>query len=57
MAHGLAIVTTPVGAIAEAIDDGVSGFLVLPGDSDALADALARVIEDAELRRSLSEAT
>ena len=56
MAHGLAIVTTPVGAISEAIDDGVSGLLVPPGDVDALADALARIIEDASLRQSLSRA-
>lgn len=56
MAHGLAIVATPVGATAEAIDDGVSGLLVPPGDTDALADALVRVIGDAGLRRSLSRA-
>lgn len=56
MAHGLAIVATPVGAIAEAIDDGVSGLLVPPGNIDALADALAQVVEDAGLRRSLSRA-
>jgi len=56
MAHGLAVVTTPVGATPEAIDDGVSGLLVAPGDTDALAGALARVIEDTGLRYSLSRA-
>ncbi|SDB58504.1 glycosyltransferase family 4 protein [Bauldia litoralis] len=55
MAYGLTVVSTPVGAIGEAIEDGVSGLLVPPGNVEALADALGRVIADADLRRSLAE--
>lgn len=40
MSAGISIVTTPVGAIAEIIKPGENGFLVQPGDQDALAKAL-----------------
>lgn len=53
MAHGLAIVTTRVGAHEEAITDGRSGLFVPPGDVDALAEALARLIREPEMRRAL----
>lgn len=49
MLTGLPIVTTPVGAISEAIEDGVTGLLVPPRDAAALAAALGRVIGDAHL--------
>lgn len=54
MAHGLAVVTTPVGAIAEVIVDGETGLLVPPGQSTPLADALKRVITDNTLRLRLA---
>lgn len=53
MAEGLTIVATPVGSVPDAVVDGVSGLLVPPGDVQALADALARVIGDPALRRTL----
>jgi glycosyltransferase involved in cell wall biosynthesis len=53
MAHGLAIVTTPVGAIADIIKPEVTGLLVPPGDSSALAEAMKRLICDAKLRSDL----
>jgi glycosyltransferase involved in cell wall biosynthesis len=56
MAHGLAIVTTPVGAIGEAVRDGESALFVSPGDADALAAALQRLLEDASLRDRLGQA-
>ena len=56
MAYGLALITTPVGAIPEVVDDGVSGLLVPPRDVDALAAALGRVIADPIRRQELSEA-
>jgi len=53
MSAGMAIVSTPVGGIPEAIDDGVEGLLVSPGDVDALAVALRRLLASAALRRQL----
>lgn len=55
MASGLPVVSTNHSGIPEAVDDGNSGCLVPPGDSAALAAALALLLDDADLRRSLGE--
>jgi glycosyltransferase involved in cell wall biosynthesis len=54
MSHGLAVITTPVGAHLEVIDHNVSGLLVSPGDVGALAEALASVIDDDDRRQRLA---
>src|SRR5690606_12083170 len=56
LAHGLAVISTPVGAIAEVVEDGVTGLLVQPGDVAGLALALERVIGDPALRARLGAA-
>lgn len=56
MAAGLAVVTTPVGAVEEIITDGETGLLVKPGDVAGLAAALTRVVDDPALRARLGEA-
>lgn len=56
MMTGLPVVSTPVGAIAEIIEDGVSGLLAPPRDSAALSDALERLLADPETARRLGEA-
>ena len=53
LAHGLAVVATPVGAHAEVIEPERSGLLAPPGDVDALGAALIRVIGDPALRERL----
>jgi len=50
MAAGAPIVSTPVGGIPEAVIDGHNGYLVAPGDIDALHDRLRRLVLDAGLR-------
>ncbi len=56
MACGVpAIVTTAAGA-ADLIEDGVNGFLVPPGDRDAIADRLAQLARDPDLRHALGRA-
>lgn len=54
LAHGLAVVTTRVGAHEEAISDGETGIFVPVGDKDALAAALAKLVGDPEIRNHLS---
>jgi glycosyltransferase involved in cell wall biosynthesis len=53
MAHGRAVVATAVGGLPDAIEDGVTGLLVPPGDTAALRAALERLLADAELRERL----
>ncbi|HJP40690.1 MAG TPA: glycosyltransferase family 4 protein [Dehalococcoidia bacterium] len=55
MAYGKAVVATDVGALAEVIRHGKNGLLVPPGDEIALAEALARLLSDVRLRRTLGE--
>jgi len=56
MAYSCAIVTTPVGNIADAVEDGVNGLLVNPGEVDSIAQAIAKLLDDPELRASLGGA-
>jgi glycosyltransferase involved in cell wall biosynthesis len=56
MACGLAVVSTPVGAIAEAVMTNETGLLVPPKDSHALSVALGRLMGDRELRARFGEA-
>ena len=53
MAMQCAVISTPVGGIAEIVDDGVSGLLVPPGDAAALAAAITRLAGDPAWRAAL----
>lgn len=48
------VIAARTGGIPEIINDDQSGLLVPPGDADALAAALVRVIEQPELRARLA---
>jgi colanic acid/amylovoran biosynthesis glycosyltransferase len=56
MASGLPVVASSITAAPELVEDGVSGLLVSPARPDLLRDALARLVADPGLRRSLGEA-
>jgi len=53
MLSGLPVIGTDSGALPEFIEKGRTGLLVPVRDSDALADALARLAEDSNLRHEL----
>ncbi len=53
MAAELPVVATSVGGIPELVVDGKTGLLVRPRDPKALRDALARLLDDRDLRRRL----
>ncbi len=55
VAHGLPVIGTRAGAIPDTVP-GDAGLLVDPGDIPALAQALRRIIGDADLRRRLASA-
>lgn len=53
MAAGLPVVASGAGGPTEIVRDGVDGLLYPPGDVQALADVLDRLLDDDALRRRL----
>ena len=53
MAMEIPCVATCITGIPELIRDGLDGLLVPPSDASALAEAIARLMDDANLRRRL----
>ncbi len=56
MAAGLPVVATAVGGVPELVEDGAQGILVPRGDSQALSDAIARLLNSGSLRASMGNA-
>lgn len=56
MAAGVPVVATDIPGYREVVRANVDGLLVPPGDPDALADAVRRVLSEPELASRLSEA-
>lgn len=56
MACGLPVACTDAGGMREAVRDGIDGFLVPVRDVEAMAEALVKLGQDAELRRRMGEA-
>lgn len=56
LAAGVPVVGSDIPTVAGMITDGVHGLLSAPGDATALAAGLQRVVEDGELRRTMSAA-
>jgi glycosyltransferase involved in cell wall biosynthesis len=55
MAAGVPVVASAVGSIPEMIEDRINGKLIGPADANALASAIADLLDDAELSRRLIE--
>jgi glycosyltransferase involved in cell wall biosynthesis len=55
MAAGVPVVATRVGGTPEIVEDGVSGLLVAPGDPEALAAAIYRLLQDKTMAKQLGE--
>jgi glycosyltransferase involved in cell wall biosynthesis len=53
MASGLPVVATMTEGAQEIVEDGASGLLVPVGDTEALADTLARLLSDAAMRERM----
>jgi len=56
MAYGRAVVATPVGAVEDVIEDGMTGLLVPVGDAVALSHRLKLLLDDPALRLSIGAA-
>lgn len=56
IAMGLPVVSTPLAAIPEIVEDGRTGLLVPPGDRAALAAALRRLVASPAMREELGRA-
>jgi glycosyltransferase involved in cell wall biosynthesis len=53
LAAGVPVVATAVGGTPEVIDEGVQGYLVAPGDPNALADRILRLLQADSLRHEM----
>lgn len=53
MASGVPVISTPVGGVPEILDGGAAGLQVPEGDPDALAGAIAEVIDSPDLAAEL----
>jgi glycosyltransferase involved in cell wall biosynthesis len=54
MQLGVPVVATDVGGVSEQVVDGDTGLLVPPADPSALARAIGRLLDDAELRERVT---
>ncbi|MBI3949101.1 MAG: glycosyltransferase family 4 protein [Acidobacteria bacterium] len=56
MAAGLPVIASNIGGPAEIVTHRATGWLVPPGEADALAEAIAYLLDDPDLRDRLSAA-
>jgi glycosyltransferase involved in cell wall biosynthesis len=55
MASSLPVIASKVGGVAELVEDEVTGFLVPPRDSHALAERLGRFLAQPKLKKTMGE--
>jgi colanic acid/amylovoran biosynthesis glycosyltransferase len=55
MAAGIPVVSTQIAGISELVENGVSGYLVPPGDADVLAVRIKELIDNPDLRSKMGQ--
>ena len=55
MAYGIPNISTNIASIPEVLHNNKNGFLVKPGDIDALAEVIKEIIENRSLREEFSQ--
>jgi len=55
MASGVPVLATATGGIVEVVEDTVSGFLVPPGDANALAESIISVLNAPRMADEMSK--
>jgi glycosyltransferase involved in cell wall biosynthesis len=55
MASGTPVVASQIGGLPEVVEDGVTGYLVPPGDVPALRERLTQLLRDTSLARRLGQ--
>lgn len=56
LAAGVPVVTTQIAGVGELVENGVSGYLVPPGNAQRLADRIAKLLNDPALRTQFGAA-
>ena len=56
MAYGLPVVSTRLAAVPEMVEHGATGWLVPPGDSAALGEAIKTLLLDPVMAKSFGSA-
>jgi glycosyltransferase involved in cell wall biosynthesis len=56
MASGRPVIASRIGGLPDVVVDGETGFIVPPGDADALRKAIKRLVDDSHLRARMGEA-
>src|SRR5581483_1657315 len=56
MASGVPVVATRIAGVPELVEDGISGYLIPPGDAASLTERVRELLANAELRQRLGNA-
>ena len=56
LAAGVPVVATQIAGVGELVENGVSGYLVPPGDAESLADQIRSLVANPELRSRMGSA-
>jgi glycosyltransferase involved in cell wall biosynthesis len=56
MAAGLPVIATRVGGIPDIIEDGINGYLIQPGNTEAMQEKLLLLLSSPDLREKFGKA-